>query len=142
MAMRFVTIRYSADPDDTDAQTDLMVAPRLKASAEPTEPAAPLLRLVDELTDLGWPKAWIACEIGKSRALQVGKRGTVSVGNARKIRELRRRVGSMTAPPRRCREELPRLDEITVGLRAATDSSSGSSLPPDDGLEQMVLRGG
>lgn len=84
-----------------------------------TEPAAPVLRLVDELTALGWPKAWIAREIGQRGALQLGKGGTVSVGNARKIRELRQRVGSMTAP-RRWRQELPPLDEITAGLRAAS----------------------
>lgn len=85
-----------------------------------TEPAAPVLRLVDEMTALGWPRAWIAREIGQRGALQLGKGGTVSVGNARKIRELRQRVGSMTAPPRRCRQELPPLDEITAGLRTAS----------------------
>lgn len=84
-----------------------------------TEPAAPVLRLVDEMAALGWPKAWIAREIGQQRALQLGKGGTVSVSNARKIRELRLRVGSMTAPPRRLRPELPPLAEITAGLRTA-----------------------
>jgi superfamily II DNA or RNA helicase len=84
-----------------------------------TEPAAPILQLVDEMTALGWPKAWIAREIGQSRALQLGKGGTVSIGNARKIRELRQRVGSMT-PPRTWRQELPPLAEITAGLRTAS----------------------
>jgi superfamily II DNA or RNA helicase len=85
-----------------------------------TEPAGPILQLVDEITALGWPKAWIAREIGQSRALQLGKGGTVSTGNARKIRKLRQRVGSMTAPPRSPRQELPPLAEITVGLRTAS----------------------
>jgi superfamily II DNA or RNA helicase len=85
-----------------------------------TEPAAPVLQLVEEMAALGWPKAWIAREIGQRGALQLGKGGTVSVGNARKIRELRQRVGSMTAPPRGCRQELPPLDEITAGLRTAS----------------------
>jgi superfamily II DNA or RNA helicase len=77
-----------------------------------TEPAAPVLRLVDEMLALGWPKAWIAREIGQQCALQLGKGDTVSVGNARKIRELRQRVGPMTAPPRRARQGLPSLAEI------------------------------
>jgi len=78
-----------------------------------TEPAAPVLRLVDEMTALGWPKAWIAREIGQQRALQLGRNhDTVSVANARKIRELRQLVGSMTAPPRRARQELPPLAEL------------------------------
>jgi hypothetical protein len=85
-----------------------------------TEPAAPVLRLVDEMTALGWPKAWIAREIGQGRALQLGKGGTVSAGNARKVRELRQRVGSMTPPPRTWRQELPPLDEITAALRTAS----------------------
>jgi superfamily II DNA or RNA helicase len=80
-----------------------------------TEPATPVLRLVDEMVALGWPKAWIAREIGQSRALQLGKGGTVSVSNARKVRELRQRVGFMHAPPRGLRQELPPLDEITAG---------------------------
>jgi hypothetical protein len=79
-----------------------------------TEPAAPVLRLVDEMVALGWPKAWIAREIGhgQGRALQLGRNhDTVSVGHARKIRELRQRVGFRTAP-RRWRQELPPLAEI------------------------------
>ncbi len=82
-----------------------------------TEPAAPVLRLVDELTGLGWPKAWIAREIGQQRTLQLGKGSTVSVGHARKIRELRQRVGSMTAPPPRQRQELPPLAEIIAAYQ-------------------------
>jgi superfamily II DNA or RNA helicase len=79
-----------------------------------TEPAAPVLRLVDEMTALGWPKAWIAREIGQRGALQLGKGGTVSVGNAHKVRELRQRVGSMTAP-RRWRQALPPLADLVRG---------------------------
>ena len=85
-----------------------------------SEPAAPVLALVDEMVVLGWPKAWIAREIGQRGALQLGKGGAVSVGNARKIRELRQRVGSLTAPPRRGRQELPPLDEITTSMRSAS----------------------
>jgi hypothetical protein len=78
-----------------------------------TEPSAPVLALVDEMVALGWPKAWIAREIGtgQGRAMQVGRSGAISVTNARRIRELRQRVGSMT-PPRLWRQELPPLEEI------------------------------
>jgi phosphatidylserine decarboxylase len=40
-----------------------------------TEPAAPVLALVDEMVALGWPKAWIAREIGtgQGRAMRVGR---------------------------------------------------------------------
>jgi superfamily II DNA or RNA helicase len=81
-----------------------------------TEPAGPVLQLVDELTALGWPKAWIAREIGsgQGRALQLGKNhDTVSVGHAARIRELRQRVGSMSPPPGRRRTlELAPLAEL------------------------------
>jgi hypothetical protein len=77
-----------------------------------TEPAAPVLQLVDEMVALGWPKAWIAREIGQQRALQLGRNhDTVSVANASKIRQLRQSVGYMT-PPRIWRQELPPLAEI------------------------------
>lgn len=85
-----------------------------------TEPAAPVLRLVDEMTALGWLKAWIAREIGEQRALQLGKGAAVSTASARKIRDLRQRVGSLTAPPRSRRQELPPLAEITASLAAAS----------------------
>jgi superfamily II DNA or RNA helicase len=84
-----------------------------------TEPAVPVLRLVDEMAALGWPKAWIAREIGQRGALQLGKGSTVSLSNARKIRDLRQRVGSMTAPPRRRTQELPPLCEITADRPSA-----------------------
>lgn len=88
---------------------------------EKTEPAGPVLQLVDEMVALGWPKAWIAREIGhgqgQGRALQLGKNhDTVSTNYARKIRELRQAVGSMT-PPRLWRQGMPPLAEITAGLR-------------------------
>ena len=87
-----------------------------------TEPAAPILQLVDELVGLGWPKAWIAREIGQQRALQLGKGGSVSIGNARKIRgSLRRRVGSMT-PPRTWR----------AGTAAAGRDHHAACAPPPE----------
>jgi superfamily II DNA or RNA helicase len=78
-----------------------------------TEPAAPVLALVDEMVALGWPKAWIARQIGtgQGRAMRVGRSGAISLTNARRIRELRQRVGSMT-PPRLWRQELPPLEKI------------------------------
>lgn len=110
---------------ETQEDIDALTIGRVRQCEKPgrwggTEPAAPVLELVGELTGLGWPKAWIAREIGQRRALQLGKGGTVSTGNARKIRDLRERVGSMPAPPRRRGQELPPLDEIIAGLRAAS----------------------
>jgi hypothetical protein len=85
-----------------------------------TEPAAPVLRLVDEMTALGWPKAWIAREIGSGqRALQLGKSGgSISTSYADRIRELRRAVGSMTAP-RVWRQTLPPLADLLTGDKEA-----------------------
>lgn len=94
-----------------------------------TEPAAPVLELVGELVALGWPKAWIAREIGNGqRALQLGRNhDTVSVGHARRVRELRQRIGSMTPPPRRQRQELPPLAAILADreMRLNTEPPAG-----------------
>lgn len=95
-----------------------------------TEPAAPVMELVDELVGLGWPKAWIAREIGsgQGRALQIGRNhDTVSTAHANKIRELRQRVGSMT-PPRRWRQELAPLAEILADreMRLAPEQQQAS----------------
>ena len=77
-----------------------------------TEPAAPVLRLVDELTGLGWPKAWIAREIGQ-RARTPARQ--------RRHRERRPRPQDPRAPAARgvhdraaaeTRQELPPLAEI------------------------------
>jgi superfamily II DNA or RNA helicase len=88
---------------------------------EKTQPAGPVLELVDEMTALGWPKAWIAREIGQQRALQLGKSGgAVSATSARKIRDLRRRIGSMTPPPRTWRQSLPSLAEIIADFPTAS----------------------
>jgi superfamily II DNA or RNA helicase len=80
-----------------------------------TEPAGPVLQLIDEMVALGWSKAWIAREIehGNGRRMQLGRdHATVSVSQARRVRELRQRIGSLNAPSwRRC-EGLPPLAEI------------------------------
>ncbi len=98
-----------------------------------TEPAGPVLDLVDELVGLGWPKAWIAREIGsgQGRVLQIGRNhDTVSIALADKVRDLRRRVGPRTPPRlwRRC-QALPPLDEILAGreMRLAPEQRQQAS---------------
>jgi superfamily II DNA or RNA helicase len=95
-----------------------------------TEPAGPVLELVEEMVALGWPKAWIARELGcgQGRALQIGRSGDVSVAYARKIRALRQRVGSLAPDPgrRRC-EALPPLAEFVAALEEGPEQQARAS---------------
>ena len=90
---------------------------QVRHSAEPGTrvPAGPTWVLLDDLVSRGWPKAWIAREIGQQRALQLS-RTYVSAKNADRVANLHRQLGSMTPPPRPHRAELPPLAELAPPL--------------------------
>lgn len=88
---------------------------RLAAEPGTRVPAGPTWELVDDLRSRGWPKAWIAREIGQSHALQLS-RTFISAENATRVADLHRRLGSMTPPPRTHRASLPTLADLAPAL--------------------------
>ena len=75
--------------------------------------AGPTWELIDDLTARGWPASWIAREAGLGRAIQLA-RDTITAVNARRIRDLHARVGTLSAPPRRARQPIPPLTELLL----------------------------
>lgn len=68
-------------------------------------------QLLDDMVARGWPKSWIARELGLGGSIQL-KRTTVTQDNARKVADLDRRLGRRTPPARTARTPLPPLEQI------------------------------
>ncbi|MGH3979925.1 MAG: helicase associated domain-containing protein, partial [Pseudonocardiaceae bacterium] len=75
-------------------------------------PAGPTWQLLDDMIARGWPKAWIAREIGHDGAALQLHRDRVSAANAAAVAQLDSRLGRRRPPPRRWRAPLPPLDEL------------------------------
>ncbi|MUL61003.1 restriction endonuclease subunit R [Mycobacterium sp. CBMA 213] len=68
-------------------------------------------RLLDDMIASGWPKSWIARELGLGKSLQLN-RDSITASNAAKVSDLHARLGSRAAPPRRGRQSMPSLSEL------------------------------
>ena len=90
---------------------------QVRAAAQPgtSVSAGPTWTLIDSMLRRGWPKAWIARELGQGTSLQLS-RNAVSAENARRVEELHRRLGPRAAPPRRRNMPTPRLDDLETPL--------------------------
>ncbi|MEU7980501.1 Helicase associated domain protein [Micromonospora sp. NPDC049081] len=88
-------------------------------------PSAPTIALIDDLAGRGWPRAWIARELGKNTAgLQIARPGKpVRRETAEQVAALHAAVGGRVPPPRRQRTSLPTLAEII-----ADEVGSGKTL--------------
>lgn len=71
-------------------------------------------RLLDDMIARGFPKSWIARELGCGNALQL-RRDYITASSAAKVLELSTRLGPLAAPPRRGRAQIPPLDELLSG---------------------------
>ncbi|GAB4590118.1 helicase associated domain-containing protein [Nocardia sp. IFM 10818] len=71
-------------------------------------PAGPTWLLLDDMIDRGWPKSWLARELGFAAALQL-QRDWVTARNAARVRELDQRLGRRRPPSYR---PLPALDAL------------------------------
>lgn len=83
---------------------------RLAAAPGTRVDAGPTWELLDDLIERGFPKSWIARELGKGQTLQLS-RTTISAGNATAVAQLHQRIGELQ-PRRRWRAALPRLEEL------------------------------
>ncbi len=84
--------------------------------------AGPTWQLLDDMILRGWPKSWIARELGLGTSLQLS-RESVTASNAARVSDLHARLGSRVAPPRRGRQSTPSLNELlnTTGRPNADD---------------------
>lgn len=99
-------------PETEQAIRALSLAGVRAAAAPGTRvPAGPTWELLDDMIARGWPKAWIARELGFGNALQLST-DTVTAANADKVAELAERLADRMPPPRRGRQPLPSLSEI------------------------------
>lgn len=73
--------------------------------------AGPTWRLLDDMIARGFPKSWIARELGSGKALQL-RRDYVTASSAAKVSELAARLGPLVAPTRRGQAPIPPLDEL------------------------------
>ncbi|WP_193315417.1 DEAD/DEAH box helicase [Nostocoides sp. F2B08] len=76
-------------------------------------PAAPTWERITDLVERGWPKSWIAREAGLGNSIQL-KIDQVTAGNAARIAQLHAQLDDITPPPRRHRDPMPPLSEITA----------------------------
>lgn len=76
--------------------------------------AGPTWLLLEDMIARGFPKSWIARELGSGKALQL-RRDYVTASSAVKVSELAARLGPLVAPPRRGRTPVPPLDELLSG---------------------------
>lgn len=74
--------------------------------------------ILDRLIAQGWPRSWIARELGHGNALQL-RRDSVTAGNAAKVTELAQRIGTRTPPPRQYRKPMPALADILAAEHVA-----------------------
>lgn len=99
-------------PDTHQAIVGLTVADVRAAAAPKTlVDAGPTWALLDDMIARGWPKSWIARELGLNSSLQL-RRDTVTAASAAKVDALAKRLGDLTPPPRRRGQPMPRLNHI------------------------------
>ena len=108
-------------PETEEAIRALSVAAVRSAAAPGTRvDAGPTWDLLDDMIGRGWPKSWIARELGLGNSLQLS-RDTITASNADKVAEVARRLGDRTPPPRRRRLPVPSLEELLAAAAPATD---------------------
>jgi hypothetical protein len=73
--------------------------------------AGPTWELVRDILARGWPKAWVAREIGQVRTLQLST-STVNVRTAKRVAALHEALGGRTAPAHRPHAAIPPLCEL------------------------------
>jgi transcriptional regulator with XRE-family HTH domain len=106
-------------PETDEAIRALGLAAVRSAAAPGTRvDAAPTWELLDGMIARGWPKSWIARELGLGNALQFN-RDTVTAANAEKVAALARRLGDRTPPPKEWRQAVPSLAEVLAAEAAA-----------------------
>lgn len=86
---------------------------RLAAEPGTRVPAGPTWALVESMLSRGWPKSWIAHEIGQGSSLQLS-RNAVSAENAKRVADLHARLGLRTPPPRRRGVSTPQLADLEL----------------------------
>lgn len=102
-----------ADTEATILALDLAGARAAKAGGSCVE-AGPTWELLDSMISRGWPKSWIARELGLGRSLQL-RRDSVTATNAAKVAEFAARLGDRVAPKTPRRRPVPPLAEILAG---------------------------
>lgn len=99
-------------PDTHQAIVGLTAADVRAAAAPKTlVDAGPTWALLDDMIARGWPKSWIARELGLNSSLQL-RRDTVTAASAAKVDHLAKCLGDRTPPPRRRGRPMPRLSQI------------------------------
>lgn len=93
-----------------------MTQVRLAAAPGTRVPAGPTWELIESMLRRGWPKAWIARELGLGSALQLA-RTSVTAENASRVETLHRRLGTLRPPPRRKGRATPPLAELEAELK-------------------------
>lgn len=100
-------------PDTNEAIRTLTLAAVEDAAQEGTRvDATRTWELLDDLIGRGWPKAWIARELGRDGVSLQLSRVSVTAQNARLVAELHRRLDGVAVPRRRVRKPLPTLAEL------------------------------
>lgn len=105
--------------------------------------AGPTWRILDDMIARGFPKSWIARELGSGNALQL-RRDYVTASSAAKVSELAVRLGPLVAPPRRGRTPIPPLDELVSGTVTSGDTGEATVISwarPDRAQEHIVVDG-
>ncbi|MCX5046688.1 Helicase associated domain protein [Aldersonia sp. NBC_00410] len=102
---------------ETEERVCALTMADVRAAAEPGTyvDAGPTWVLLDDMIGRGWPKSWIAHELGHGTGLQMSH-GQVTAGNATRVAELAARLGDLTPPPRSGRRATPPLNEILAAL--------------------------
>lgn len=98
---------------ETEAVICALTGAAARAAAAPGTrvDAGPTWELLDDMVRRGWPKSWIARELGLGASVQFGK-ATVTAENAEKVAALHRKLGDRVAPPRRHRQPVASLGEL------------------------------
>jgi superfamily II DNA or RNA helicase len=102
---------------ETEQRVLALTIEQVRAAAVPGTrvDAGPTWRLLDDLAGRGWPKRWIARELGGTgQALQLSRR-EVTAETAAKVTALHERIGDRQPPPRRWRAPLPTLAALEAG---------------------------
>lgn len=129
---------------DTEAvilAVDLAGARAAKAAGSCVE-AGPTWELLDSMISRGWPKSWIARELGLGRSLQI-RRSAVTAANAAKVAELDTRLGDRVPPTTPRNTPMPTLDEL-LAVEVVVQPADGSrlrrvllSVAPGCGVDQI-----
>lgn len=98
-------------------------AVRLAAAPGARVDAGPTWAALQAMIDRGWPKSWLARELGLGAALQL-RRGAICARNADAVAALAQALGLRRPPPREGRRPLPNLASI-LELEAAAREAQG-----------------